>query len=175
MVAVIFNYGNFSSSLHKDKESDKIEKFSQQSMLLGKFSEKDLLKEPYSRWFKPRYENYEPKKSSIKTISKHINDYKITLYMGTWCGDSKRETPRLFKVLEESGFKMKNLTAYAVDHSKRTPEKTEENVNLHRVPTIIFYKNGKEVNRFVEYSQESIEEDIAKIVSGKEYKNPYAK
>ena len=52
--------------------------------------------------------------------------------------------------------------------------KYEEKMNLNRVPTIIFYKNGKEVNRFVEFAQESLEEDIAKIVSGKDYKNSYA-
>ena len=52
---------------------------------------------------------------------------------------------------------------------------------LHRIAKcrfqywFIFYKDGEEVNRFVEYSQgESIEEAIAKIVSGKEYKNSYA-
>lgn len=170
IVAVVFNYGNFSSDL-PEKNATAI---SQQSMLLGKFSKQDLLKEPYAKWFKPRYENYKPKKSAIKTIHNYINDYKITLFMGTWCGDSKRETPRLFKILEEAGYNKKNLTAFAVDHAKTTPEKEEENVNLQRVPTIIFYKNGKEVNRFVEFAQESIEEDIAKIVSGKKYTNPYA-
>ena len=58
---------------------------------------------------------------------------------------------------------------------KQKTEKIEEELDLDRVPTIIFYKNGEEVNRFVEYArEESIEEDLAKIVSGKPYKNSYA-
>ena len=35
-------------------------------------------------------------------------------------------------------------------------------------------KNGKEINRIVEFPIETIEKDIYKILSGNEYKNAYA-
>ncbi len=147
----------------------------QSNMLLGEFHKEDLMQEPYSSWFTSSYENYEPNKQALKTIKKNISDYDIKLFMGTWCHDSKRETPRLLKILDEAGFDYNNLTMYAVDYRKHTPEKNEEGLNIHRVPTVIFYKDGKEVNRFVEYAQgESIEEDIAKIVGGQDYSNSYA-
>ena len=171
MVAVLLGCGTVNTS-KENKNNEQV--ITQQSMLLGKFKKKDLQQQPYATWFESRYENYEPNAKALKTIEDNINDYEITIFMGTWCGDSKRETPRFFKILDETGYNLDKLTAIAVDYSKSTPEKYEEKVNLNRVPTIIFYKNGHEVNRFVEFAQQSLEEDIAKIVSGKNYKNSYA-
>ena len=171
MVAVVLGCGTINTS--KERKNNELVTI-QQSMLLGKFKKADLLQEPYVEWFKPRYEKFEPNAKAMKTIKDHINDYEIKIFMGTWCGDSKRETPRFFKILDKSGYNLDNLTAIAVDYSKSTPEKYEQKVNLNRVPTIIFYKNGQEVNRFVEFAQESLEEDIAKIISGEDYKNSYA-
>jgi len=146
----------------------------QQDMLLGEFHKKDLLQKPFSKWFSPRYEEFSPETGAMTTIKENINEYKIKVLMGTWCGDSKRELPKLLKILDNADYNYKNIEMVAVDYNKTTPSKIEEELNVHRVPTIIFYKNGEEVNRFVEYSQgESIEEDIAKIVSDKEYKNSY--
>lgn len=148
----------------------------QSNMLLGEFHKEDLMKDPYSSWFTKTYEEYTPDKKELKTIKKNIKDYDITLFMGTWCHDSKRETPKLLKLLDLSDYNYDNITMYAVDYSKHTPSKAEEGMDIHHVPTIIFYKDGKEVNRFVESaSGNSIEEDIAKIVSGEDYKNSYSK
>ncbi|SDR67049.1 Thiol-disulfide isomerase or thioredoxin [Gillisia sp. Hel1_33_143] len=146
----------------------------QQGMLLGEFTKEDLQKEPFATWFNNGYNNYSPNAEALKTIKENISDYEIVAYMGTWCPDSKRETPKLFKILDESGYDLSKLTIYGVDRSKTTEGKTEEKWNVKRVPTFIFIKDGKEVNRFVEYPKESIEADIAKIVSGKEYNDSYA-
>ena len=93
--------------------------------------------------------------------------------MGTWCGDSKRETPHLYKVLEMADFNFKNLDLVTVNRSKRTPDNLQEGLNIIKVPTFIFYKKGKEIGRYVEYARESLEQDILKIVSGKPYKHSY--
>lgn len=147
----------------------------QQDMLLGEFHKEDLQQKPFSNWFSPRYEKFSPQPAAMTTIKENIDDYKIKVIMGTWCGDSKREIPKLLKILDKADYNYKNIEMVAVDYNKNTPSKIEEEINLQRVPTIIFYKNGEEVNRFVEYPQEeSIEEDIAKIVSGEKYKNSYA-
>jgi len=147
----------------------------QQDMLIGEFKKEDLQNEPFSKWFTPAYENYTPNTSEMNTINENINDYEIKVLMGTWCGDSKREVPKLLKILDKADFNYENLEMVAVDYDKTTPSKIEEELDVHHVPTIIFYRNGKEINRFVEYSQgESIEDDLSKIVSGKPYENSYA-
>lgn len=146
----------------------------EQGMLVGKFTKEDLRQEPYASWFNSGYENFGPSDEAMETIKENISKYEITAFMGTWCPDSQREVPKFFKILDEAGYDLSKLTIIGVDRNKSTPENLEEGWELDRVPTFIFTKDGKEVNRFVEYAKESIEEDIAKIVSEKEYNNAYA-
>lgn len=145
-----------------------------QDMIVGKFKKEDLQQGSYSTWFNKGYEEYTPSPEAIAVIKKNISDFEIVGFVGTWCPDSRREIPKFFKILEEAGYDLSNLTMVGVTRSKNTPENLEEGYNMHRVPTFIFMKDGKEVNRFVEYAGETTEADIAKIVSGKEYKNSYA-
>ena len=90
--------------------------------------------------------------------------------MGTWCGDSKREVPRFYNILETAQFPLDRLTLVAVsgnrDTYKQSPGGEEEGLSIHRVPTFIFYKNGQEINRIVESPVETLEADIAAIVKG---------
>ncbi len=39
--------------------------------------------------------------------------------MGTWCGDSKRETPRFYKILDETGFNQNNFELITVIEIKK--------------------------------------------------------
>ena len=54
----------------------------------------------FNRWFKMRYKEYETDPLMIAKLSLEINKYEIKGFMGTWCGDSKREVPRFYKILE---------------------------------------------------------------------------
>jgi len=140
----------------------------------GVLTEQDLMSSSYTnRWFTPRKEQYVPHKASMEIIKKHINDFEIEVFMGTWCPDSHNEIPRLFSILEEADYDQDHLTVYTLDRNKQSEEKVEKGKNILNVPTIIFYQDGKEVNRFVESPRESLARDMAKIVSGKEYKNIY--
>ena len=146
----------------------------QQGMLIGEFEKADLEQETFSKWFNAEYNGFTPSEEAMNTIKNNISDYEIVAFMGTWCPDSRRETPKVFKILEEAGYDMSKLTFYGVNRQKTTTGTVEKDFDLNRVPTVIFLKDGKEVNRFVEYPRESIEEDFAKIVSGEEYKNSYS-
>jgi len=164
-------------SLISGKVSDEkatIENKKSAEILLGEFTQSDLEKEPHSRWFTPGYENYKPEKEALKSIKKNIQDYEILMFMGTWCGDSRYEIPKFFKLLDEVEFDKKNLKNIAVNRAKKAPGDLDEKYNIHRVPTIIFMKDGKEVNRFVEYAVENLEKDIAEIIAGRAYTNPYS-
>ena len=145
-----------------------------QDMIVGKFQKEDLQKAPFATWFNQGYEEYTPSAEAIATIKKNISQYEIVGFIGTWCPDSRREIPKFYKILDEAGYDMSKLTMVGVTRGKSTPENLEEGYDMHRVPTFIFMKDGKEVNRFVEYAVESTEKDIAKIVSGTDYKNSYA-
>ena len=58
-----------------------------------------------------------------------------------------------------------------VSRSKQTPDHLEKDFDLKTVPTILFYKDGKEIGRYLEYPRETLEKDILKIVTGKKYQN----
>jgi len=142
----------------------------------GEISQEDLINSPYTaRWYNQRYKMYRPAPNAVQTIEKNISDYDIEVYMGTWCPDSHREIPRFFKILEQVDYDMDKLKMFTLDNRYQSQTKDEKGKNITAIPTIIFYKDGKEVNRFVEHARESIARDVAKIVSGKEYVNFHAK
>ncbi|MGY5849889.1 TlpA family protein disulfide reductase [Salegentibacter sp. F14] len=146
----------------------------QEEFLLGQFQRQELEQSPFSYWFNQGYSKYQPEEEHMKVIKEHISDYEIVLFMGTWCADSQLEVPKLYKILDQAGYDYANLTTIAVDPYKETPDHIEKDYDVSLVPTIIFRKDGQEVNRFVEFALETFEEDLAAIVSNKDYQNPYA-
>jgi thiol-disulfide isomerase/thioredoxin len=93
--------------------------------------------------------------------------------MGTWCEDSQHQVPGFYQVLEQLKFDEKQVSLIIVDRTKTTPDHLEKDKNITNVPTFIFYKNGKELQRIVESPVESLEKDMLKIVSGQPYKHTY--
>ncbi|WP_299223994.1 thioredoxin family protein [uncultured Aquimarina sp.] len=138
--------------------------------LTGKINFEKLNTAPYNEWFSKNYESYAPKENIINNIKTDIQAYTIKIFMGTWCGDSKREVPKSYKILNEVNFPLNRLTTIAVEadreHYKKSIGGEQEGLNIHRVPTFIFYKDGKEINRIVESPKTTIEEDIRDILSG---------
>ena len=109
----------------------------------------------------------------VDSVEKHFKDLNLKLFMGTWCEDSEREVPAIFKLLDAVNFDQNKIDIYAMSEEKTTSENFEKGLNIIKVPTLIFYKDGKELNRFVEFSIVSLKEDIRKIVSGEEYLDAY--
>ena len=54
---------------------------------------------------------------------------------------------------------------YGVDRAKTTRNGDEKKYGITLVPTIILFKDGKEVGRITETVKKSIEEDLATIIS----------
>jgi len=142
-------------------------------MLLGPANEEGLQQAPFNSWYTTTYADYKVNDSLIALLKPELKDVSIKLFMGTWCEDSQRETPSFYKILDASNFNLDNLQLTAVDRDKVTPQKLEENLNITNVPTIIFYKDGEEMNRIVEYPIESLEQDILHILTNQPYKNAY--
>ncbi len=145
--------------------------------LVGIATKKDFQQEPYgAAWFNDFYSYYETDKDVVEKLKPYLKNIKIKGFMGTWCGDSKREVPNFYKILDEVNYNYKNLELVTVNRSKKA-NGLEEGFNVLRVPTFIFYKNGKEIGRFVEHAVNgsTVEKDFLKIVSGQEYRHPYQK
>jgi len=143
-------------------------------MLLGKITCKGLQEEPFNEWFVESFNNHTLDSTRIDSIKPLLKNVSIKVFMGTWCEDSQREVPALQKILEAADYKEEQVEMIAVTHDKDTPQEFEKDYELEYVPTIIFFKDGAEMNRIVEYPQETLEKDIVNILNGRAYKHYYA-
>lgn len=143
-------------------------------MLIGKSNRKGLQMDAFKEWFDPGYMDYKANSETLDKLKPLLKDVSILVFMGTWCEDSQRDVPHLYKILDDAGFDESKLTLITVSEEKTTPQGFEDGKDISNVPTIIFYKNDKEIGRIVEYPIETLEKDMLAILSGKDYKHAYA-
>jgi thiol-disulfide isomerase/thioredoxin len=146
--------------------------------LLGQIQSAQLGEEPYSEWYQDAYIDYTPNPAVLEDLqAADWDDVEITVFFGTWCGDSQREVPRLVKLLDVLEFPGERLTMVAVDHveeaTKRSPGGEEKGMEVYKVPTIVVSRDGDEVARYVEHAVLSMERDLLTILSGDPYEPSY--
>ena len=159
----------------REKAKEITAKKNDRGYLIGIANRDSFNYDPFKKWYDTRYAQYNTDKNVIEELKPLINNYTIKGFMGTWCGDSKRGVPRFYKILEEPGFDQSYFELVTVGRNKKTPDNLQEGFDLIRVPTFIFFKNGKEVGRFVERPRETLEKDMLKILKGEPYKHAYDK
>ncbi len=92
---------------------------------------------------------------------------QVTVFLGTWCSDSRREVPRLWRVLDQVGGLVPFDVDYvAVDRSKKEPAELVAGVDLRYVPTFVVRRGFEEVGRVVEIAPHGIENDLLALLSG---------
>ena len=93
---------------------------------------------------------------------------EVTVFLGTWCGDSEREVPRLWRALDEAGGTVPFQIHYVgVDRQKKEPAAPIANFEIELVPTFIVLRQGREVGRIVETAPHGVERDLLALLSGK--------
>lgn len=118
----------------------------------------------FGSFFKDGYSSYKPQKETIKKLKAKIKGFKLIIVMGSWCHDSQVQVPRFYKVLDQAKFRAKNIKVVAVDRNKRTIGYDISKLSISYVPTMILFKDGKEVGRIVESPETSLEKDLLKII-----------
>ena len=142
-------------------------------ILLGKINKSNLQTSDITIWFEKQYHEISVDPQWGKDLQPHLKGLKIKVFMGTWCEDSQREIPHFFKLLDQIRFDQNNLEMYAMSEEKTTPENSEKGLEIYHVPTLIFFRNKNEINRFVELPVNSLESDISKIIKGESYTHSY--
>lgn len=120
--------------------------------------------EDFAESFDFYYAEYTPDPSVVDKIRRQVKKLSIVVILGTWCGDSQEQVPAFYKVLDEAGFKGKHLQVVCVDGQKKSPGIDITRYAVEFVPTIIFYRKGKELGRIVESPEYSLEEDMLNII-----------
>jgi thiol-disulfide isomerase/thioredoxin len=94
---------------------------------------------------------------------------EVTVFFGTWCGDSRREVPRFWRALDETGSAVPFRILYVgVDREKKQPAELIVGSDVHYVPTFIVSRGGHEVGRIVESAPQGVERDLLALLKGEE-------
>lgn len=116
-------------------------------------------------WFRSHYDEYRMDTAAISAMIPLAGELRVLIVAGTWCGDSKREVPRLFRVLDAIGVAEERITMIGVDRSKHSSDSTTVKHRIQKVPTAIFFRGEQELGRIVEFPMESHERDLLKLLS----------
>ena len=148
-----------------------------QTILAGHCSINMLQASGYKEWFDKSYNGYAVDTEIVAKLKPLLQHKTIEIFLGSWCGDSKREVPRMLKILAAADFDTSNVKLIFVDNStatyKQSPQHEEAGKNIHHVPTFIFYNGKKEMNRIVESPIVSLEKDALAILQKQAYAPNY--
>ena len=151
------SYGQDVNFMSKDPMTGK-------PMLLGNCTREAFKDTSFSWWFNSNYNMYEVDSTSLAKIADKIKNTDITIVMGTWCSDSRTLVPEFYKILDYLNYPSDKVKLIMVDRDKKGRDDEVADLNIKLVPTIIFYKDGKEEGRIIEAAAETLEKDMVRIL-----------
>ena len=156
------------TNIQSTQSQDTYTSHSGQEHLLGIIQIEQLEKEPFNDWYFSGYSLYKPDIDPRQYES--LSGMDVTIFLGTWCGDTKRLLPKFIKLWDLAGLPREQLRLVSL-HSegkeyKRSPDRIERQYEIHRVPTFIFEKNGMEIGRIVERPVTGLTTDLRQMAAG---------
>jgi thiol-disulfide isomerase/thioredoxin len=146
-------------------------------LLLGKSTRERLQQAPFDSWFNTGYKDYVVDSASANQLKSLLKGKRILIFMGTWCGDSRREVPRMYKLLDYCGIPASHIELVNVDYNdsayKQSPTHEEKGLQIHRVPDMLVYDKQQEIGRVVESPVVSWEKDLLAILKDDGYLAKY--
>jgi exo-beta-1,3-glucanase (GH17 family) len=115
--------------------------------------------------YESEYPAYQPDHTAVESLVSLLKDIQVTVVLGKWCGDSRREEPRFFKILDSVGTQTENIQLICVDHTKSAEDGSTANLQIEQVPTFIFSRNNKEIGRITELPDISLEKDMVNLLT----------
>jgi hypothetical protein len=118
----------------------------------------------------------EPDLAAARALAGVEPGAEVTVLLGTWCGDSRREVARLWRALDAIGADAAGgpggglpftLTYIGIDEAKQQPAAAVAAAGLQYVPTLIVRRGGSEVGRIVEKAPHGVEVDLLALLGGK--------
>jgi len=146
-------------------------------MLLGKCTKERLEQAPYGDWFLKNYQAYSVDTATAERLRVSLSGKRFIIFMGTWCGDSRREVPRMYKILDYCGVPASSIQLVLVNNAdpmyKQSPGHEEKGLNIFRVPDLLVMDHHKELGRIVESPVISLEKDLSDLAEGRPYTPNY--
>lgn len=114
--------------------------------------------------FRERYDTVQVNTDITGMIAKMQSDVDLLVFFGAWCSDSRREVPRLVKILQLAGIPESRVRYYGLDRTKKSADGLTDTYTIERVPTIIVVRGGEELGRVVELPRSTLEGDLFEIL-----------
>ncbi|MES2372019.1 MAG: hypothetical protein V4557_05525 [Bacteroidota bacterium] len=154
-----------------------IKNASGQTILAGRASISAMQMPNYKTWYDDSYNSYAVDVAAARQLQPLLQNKTMEVFLGSWCGDSKREVPRMIRILQQAGMDTARLSLVFVDNStgsyKQSPQHEERGKSIHHVPTFIIYDDKKEIGRIVESPVSSLEKDLLAILQQQSYQPNY--
>lgn len=160
IILLILSTNLFTQGSYLDDEGNK--------HLLGSISLEQLESEDFKDWYVKGVQEYTSNFDA--NVAANLSDVNVKIFMATWCGDTKRLLPEFIKTWTDAGLKESQLEVIALHREgkeyKRSPNRVEQDYDIHRVPTFVFERKGVEVGRIVERPINDLNTDLAQIALG---------
>lgn len=149
----------------EDESEDPSEDESEAPVLTGRVT-RDEVEAAVPDWVQAEIEAEVDTEAAL-TLARVDPGAEVTVYLGTWCSDSRRELSHLWRALDEAaGMVDFRLDYIAVDRDKEEPAELVEGAGLRYVPTFIVRRDGEEVGRIVEEAPHGIVADLTSLLRG---------
>jgi hypothetical protein len=112
-----------------------------------------------------KYDNFQPPADMVETLkTKFGPDLKIDVYLGLWCPDSRNNVPLFLKLLDRLETSVPVKYYNVPRKASRDVKYYVEEFKVEKVPSFIFYRDGKEIGRIIENPKTGVVEDTFDIL-----------
>ena len=114
-------------------------------------------------WYQSNSQLYTPTQEVIRSIDSLASGDSVLIVFGSWCPDSHIWVPIFINIADSTRLGTR-IGFLAVPRSPGGQRRLTPGLNIDKVPTFIFYHNGKELGRIVETPHGDFGEDIINIL-----------
>ena len=136
--------------------------------LIGRQGPEELTREKIlatSTEWQQKFDNFQPVADMVDAIKPKLGaNESIEVYLGQWCPDSRNHVPTFLKLLDKLGTSVPVRYFGLPRKANKDVKYYFEEKQVEKVPTFIFYRDGKEIGRIIEKPKTGIVEDIMDIV-----------
>lgn len=131
-------------------------------VIKGKVTMQALMNDSALPWFYTGVNNYQPNDNMLNYIKDNRGKFNVVAVAGTWDDQSQRLLPALYKIMILAGSPDEQVLTFGADEKLQFD--APEDYKVKKLPTIILFREGKEIGRVSGEVGESLESDMAKIL-----------
>ncbi|MDA3909871.1 MAG: thioredoxin family protein [Bacteroidales bacterium] len=120
----------------------------------------------FSEWFTANYDAYPVDSESLVDFQNNDTTIKMLIYLATWCPDTRRELPRMKKILDKLNVNW-DINLIGLNRKKQLSDGESPENGITHVPSFVIFQNNMEIGRIVERPEQSLEKDLKKILNAK--------